>query len=70
MKECCMNCKNRYDIERLDYSGKGCVHTQPEGFICMGLACDGQASWMVGINENDEQCEMFSPKKGIEEDAE
>ena len=68
--ECCDNCRNRYDIEKLDYSHGGCAHTKPEGFICMALSCDGQANWMVGLNEDTGLCEMFGPKKGVVINAE
>lgn len=64
MTECCENCSNCLEIDKIDYSKAGSgesIHSQPEGFICTALACDGVAYWMVGNNRFTGMCECYSP---------
>ena len=60
MNECCANCSKRLALEKLDYSQGGCKHTKiKDGFICLALANEGVASYMIGIDENTGQCEEY-----------
>jgi len=69
MRDCCHNCKLRYDLVKFDYSGKGCKHTNMNGFICMLFAHEERkATWMVGSDEYTELCECFTPKEVEEND--
>lgn len=63
MKECCANCRRRYKLVKFDYSRGGCEHTDMDGHICMAFADEGKAIWMVGFDERDGMCEVFSPKE-------
>ena len=63
MAESCATCKRRLALQRLDYSKGGCEHTDMEGYICLAFAGEGVASWMVGIDANSEQCEVYEPKE-------
>lgn len=60
---CCANCRLRYNLAKLDYSHGGCEHTDMEGFICMVFADEGKAEWLVGVHEETDQCECFSPRE-------
>ena len=60
---CCANCRHKYSVEKLDYSHGGCEHTKLEGFICMGLAYEGWAYWMVGEDPEYGMCEEYDPKE-------
>lgn len=55
----CRNCALRYDLVKVQYTPGGCECSGEEGFICMAMAGEGQATWMVGMNENCPQCDMF-----------
>lgn len=63
MKECCANCRRRYKLVKFDYSRGGCEHTEMDGYICMAFAYANEAVWMVGNDERDGMCEVFSPKE-------
>ena len=63
MKECCANCRRRYKLEKFDYSRGGCEHTEMDGYICMAFADEKVAVWMVGKDERNGMCEVFSPKE-------
>lgn len=63
MKECCANCRRRYELTKFDYSHGGCEHTEMEGFICMAFADEGEAVWMVGLKAEVGLCELFAPKE-------
>ena len=67
MDENCRNCRHRLEITKLDYSQGGCKHTDMEGFVCTGLAYEGTAYWMVGLEPEKEMCEMWEGK--VKEDA-
>ena len=58
-KSNCKTCKNRLDLEKLDYSNDGCKHTKMDGFICLAHEYEGLASWMVGLDENKAMCECY-----------
>ena len=57
----CNDCRNKYELVKLDYSKGGCIHTDMEGFCCMAFADEGQANWMVGLT-GEGQCECWSKK--------
>lgn len=63
MSECCATCKHRYNLEKLDYSNGGCVHTDMTGYICMAFADEHIACWMVGQNEETGICEAYEKRK-------
>ena len=63
MKECCANCKLRYNLRMSDYSHGGCIDKDVDnGFICMAFQDENLAILMVGIDEKNEQCECYTPK--------
>ena len=68
MKECCNTCKNKYMLEKLDYSQGGCKHSHPEGFICMAFAYEGVANWMIGDDPDEGHCEVYTRKEADHED--
>ena len=61
---CCKTCERMKEIEKLDYSGKGCKHTKLKGFVCLALLFEGCAYWMVGLDPEKGMCECYMPKKG------
>ena len=63
MKECCSNCRSFLNLEKLDYSRGGCEHTRMEGFICIAVADEGIADWMVGLDPDTEMCECWEERK-------
>ena len=62
MKHCCKNCKRNLKLVKFDYTQGGCKHTDIEGFICTAFANEGKAVLMVGVNQDEDVCEEFSPK--------
>ena len=66
MKECCKNCKRNLKLVKFDYTQGGCKHTALEGFICTAFANEGEADWMVGLNQEKDLCEVFSPKEELD----
>ncbi len=60
MRESCLNCRNRFALERLDYSKGGCEHTSMEGYVCMAFADEGVANWMVGLKQTEAACECWT----------
>ena len=66
MKECCATCQLRYKLQYFDYTGKGCTHSDADnGFLCMAFADEKLGAFMVGINEEEGICEMYTPQKEI-----
>ena len=63
MPDGCHNCRNRLELKKWDYRGKGCEHTQMEGFVCTAMASDGVAVWMLGLDEDDSKCECWEKRK-------
>lgn len=68
MRMCCKNCRLRFPLVKFDYSGKGCEHTDMDGYICMAFATQESgeppvAIWMVGNDENMDMCECFQQKE-------
>lgn len=57
------DCIYRMKAVKFDYSGKGCKHTDMEGFICAApeFLAEGEAIWMTGL-KNGCVCEMYEPK--------
>ena len=62
--KCCNTCERKKDIERWDYSGKGCKHTKLEGFACLAFAFEGDIVLMVGVDPEKGMCECYMPKTG------
>lgn len=62
MKECCDNCKLKKDLVKFDYSQGGCIHTDYDGFACLGFAYEGIVSHMVGCDPSTSMCEAFIPR--------
>ena len=63
MAESCATCRHRYRLEQWDYSGKGCKHTDMDGYVCMALANEGVAAWMSGISAKESMCEAWEARK-------
>lgn len=61
MTDGCHNCRNRLELEKWDYRGKGCEHTQTEGFVCTAMASEGVAVWMLGADDG--ICECWKKRK-------
>ena len=57
--ESCMTCKNRLFLSVSDYSQKGCVHSEGEGYICLAFQDEGIAEQMIGVDPESTMCEMF-----------
>lgn len=55
------DCSSRMKIEKWDYSGEGCEHTELEGFCCTALQSEGIVIWMVGLQGC--FCEMYEQKR-------
>ena len=63
-RESCASCKKRLNLTKFDYLPVGgCKHTKLEGFACMAFANEGEVVWMVGIDENNDQCECYQRRK-------
>ena len=65
MKDCCKNCKRNLKLTKFDYTGIGCKHTDMEGFICTAFAHEGEAIWMIGVDQEKDLCEEFLLKDDI-----
>lgn len=63
MPDGCHNCRNRLELKKWDYRGKGCEHTQMEGFVCTAMASDGVAVWMLGLYDDDSKCECWMKRE-------
>lgn len=61
-EEGCATCKYKKDLVKFDYTQGGCVHTEYEGFACLGFADEGEVAHMVGIDPKTGMCEMYSSK--------
>lgn len=64
VRECCNNCRFKKSITQYDYSGKGCKHTDVEGYACTAFTCEDFVIWKVG-SDGYGTCEMFQPKENI-----
>lgn len=62
MEECCKTCGHNLKLTRFDYTDTGCKHTEMEGFICTAFAFEGDAIWMMGLNQEKDLCECFYPR--------
>ena len=63
MEEHCSNCRYCLRLTKYDYSGRGCEHTEMDGFACLAFASEGDAIWMVGLNPEKELCECWEERK-------
>ena len=66
MNDCCKNCKRNLNLTKFDYTKNGCQHTKMEGFICTAFANEGEAVWMIGLNQERDLCEEFLPKGDLD----
>lgn len=55
----CGHCKYRLNIRKYDYSGKGCRHEDVDGFVCLALAYEKEAMWLVGVDPAIGKCECY-----------
>ena len=65
MSECCRTCKCRLDGVKSDHTllGSGIdIDSDMDGFICLALACEGIAYWMLGVDEESGICEMYKER--------
>lgn len=64
MKECCANCKYKLSGIKFDFAkvGESKWQTFMDGFICVALASEGDAVWMLGLDQDSEICEMYTPR--------
>ena len=60
MIECCSTCNKYMKLEKSDYSGKGCKHSDYDGFACLAFADEGIVVHMVGVNPDKGMCELHS----------
>lgn len=66
MKECCRNCRNRLDGIKSDHTLLGTdvpIDSDMDGFICLALAYEGVAHWMLGVDEDKGMCEMYKERE-------
>lgn len=56
MTKDCTTCRYRFALTKFDYSHGGCEDTKMDGFICMALAAEGEAVWMVGDDHGFCEC--------------
>ena len=64
MLECCNNCKRKLKGVKTDFSKldtNELMDAPMEGFICLALAYEGVAHWMVNLDEEKGFCEMYAP---------
>ena len=65
MSSCCRTCKFRIDGVKSDHTllGSGIdIDSDMDGFICLGLAYEGVAFWMLGVDEDKGMCEMYKER--------
>lgn len=64
MKACCKNCGRRLSGIKTDYTklGKEDIDSPMDGFICLALAYEGVAHWMLGTDEDNGMCEMYKER--------
>lgn len=62
MSENCLSCRNRMKLVKFDYSGRGCEHSDYDGYACTAFAFEGEIVHMVGCDEKKCMCEMYAPK--------
>lgn len=59
MKECCSTCASCKKLVKFDYSGRGCKHTDMEGYACLAFETEGTVIWMVGNDKDHGMCECY-----------
>lgn len=66
MSACCRTCKLRLDGVKSDHTllGSGIdIDSDMDGFICLALAYEGVAYWMLGVDEDIGMCEMYEERR-------
>jgi len=67
MKECCKNCRLYKKLELHDHSdlkNNGVIHKKYDGFACLIFAAsDDVVIHMVGVDDEEDICECYSPRK-------
>lgn len=66
MSECCKTCKYHLDGVKSDHTLLGTdapIDSDMDGFICLGLAYEGIAFWMLGVDEDKGFCEVYKERK-------
>lgn len=66
MKECCANCKLKFEAHKTDFrklKTDDPIDYELDGFICMGLGYERVATWIVGLDAETGLCEEFIPKE-------
>jgi len=59
MKESCNNCLYQKRLIQYDYSGKGCKHTDQDGYACTAFASEGEVIWLIGNEPSAGMCECY-----------
>ena len=65
MSACCRTCEYRLDGVKSDHTLLGSVidiDSDMDGFICLALAYEGVAHWMLGVDEDKGICEMYKER--------
>lgn len=63
--ECCANCTKCLKLTWHQHHGRGVEHHEMDGYVCLIFASEGQATWLTGLDPNEEHCEEFSAKEKI-----
>jgi len=59
-KRCCNTCKLKLELLTFNYPPSGgCKHSENDGFCCLGLAAEGVAVHMVGVDPDSGICENY-----------
>lgn len=65
MSACCRTCKSHLDGVKSDHTllGSGIdIDSDMDGFICLALAYESVAYWMLGVDEERGICEMYEER--------
>lgn len=65
MSACCRTCESHLDGVKSDHTllGSGIdIDSDMDGFICLALAYEGVAYWMLGVDEERGICEMYKER--------
>ena len=57
----CNNCIFMKKLVRMDFSKVGCLHTDYDGYACMGSLGDGEITHIVGIDPDQSMCDRWRP---------
>lgn len=69
MIKCCGTCNRRLNGVKSDHTllGSGIeIDSDMDGFICLALAAEGVAFWMLGVDEESGMCEMYKERTSDE----